>query len=456
MRRGWPVVIALVFLGGSLADAGEDVAEPGRVREPSAERGRLGVRSPWNPPFWSLRAYAEAWRQWGRSDRPEDYPRAFRERYGLHEAPYENGGLPAGFTRPKGLLGVGQGLGNDCLLCHAGTVAGRTIIGLGNTSLDMQSLYEELAAADKMDPLMPLRLCNVRGTNEASNFAIYLMQFRDPELRYRVPVKYSLCENLCEDVPAWWLYRKKKTIYHLGLADQRSVRTLMPFLLIPGNSAGAIRRREPDFADIRAYLLSLEPPAYPFAIDQGLAARGKRVFERSCARCHGTYGPDGNYPSKLVPLEVVGTDATLAQAFDPLGVAHYLKSWFAREAGPQGERYHGLGGGGYQAPPLDGIWATAPYLHNGSVPTVYHLLDSRERPAIFTRSYRGDVDEYDPARLGLKVRRLDSPPDEEAPAIERRKVYDTRQPGRGNGGHTFGDRLSEPERSAVIEYLKTL
>ena len=83
----------------------------------------------------------------------------------------------------RGLLGLGQGLGNDCLLCHAGTVAGQTIIGLGNTSLDMQSLYEELAAADGLDPVMPLPLCNVRGTSEASNFAVYLMQFRDTDLQ---------------------------------------------------------------------------------------------------------------------------------------------------------------------------------------------------------------------------------------------------------------------------------
>ena len=163
-----------------------------------------------NPPFWSPRAYENAWKQWGVAAKPADYARAFRDRYGLHEAPYDNGGLPMGFTRPKGLLGLGHGLGNDCLLCHAGTVAGQTIIGLGNTSLDMQSLYEEMAAADGLDPVMPLPLCNVRGTSEASNFAVYLMQFRDKELRHRVPVKFPLCTTLCEDVPAWWLYQEEE------------------------------------------------------------------------------------------------------------------------------------------------------------------------------------------------------------------------------------------------------
>ena len=152
----------------------------------------------------------------------------------------------------------------------------------------MQSLYEELAAADGLDPIMPLPLCNARGTSEASNFAVYLMQYRDAELRHRLPVKYPLCENRCEDVPAWWHFRKKKTIYHLGVADSRSVRTLMPFLLIFGNSAKSIKEREPEFADIRAYLLGLESPRYPYAIDRALAEQGKAIFEHTCVRCHAT------------------------------------------------------------------------------------------------------------------------------------------------------------------------
>jgi hypothetical protein len=425
-------------------------------RETSAERGREAVHRPLNPPFWSPRAYENAWKRWGVTEKPPDYAIAFRDRYGMHPAPYENGGLPMGFTRPRGLLGLGRGLGNDCLLCHGGTVADRTIIGLGNTSLDMQALYEELSAADGLDPVMPLPLCNARGTSEASNFAIYLMQFRDKDLRHRLPVKYPLCTTLCEDIPAWWLFKKKRTIYHLGVADSRSVRTMMPFLLIPGNGAEYIKQREPDFADIRAYLLSIQPPKYPFAIDQALASQGKVLFERTCARCHGTYGPGGRYPNKVIPLDEIGTDPTLATAFAPAGVEHYLESWFAEEHGPAGERFHGLSGGGYQAPPLDGIWATAPYFHNGSVPTVYDVLESSGRPKVFTRSFRGDLEEFDQRKLGMRVIKRDATPPEAQPAIERRKAYDTTLPGRGNGGHPFGDDLEEAERMAIIEYLKTI
>jgi hypothetical protein len=451
MGRSCLAVFVLALVESSLASAGDQTGAPA-----SFERGREAVRKPFNPPFWSLRAYQSAWKQWGAVEKPADYDLAFRQRYGLFLAPYNNGGLPMGFTRTRGLLGLGQGLGNDCLLCHAGSIAGKVVIGLGNSALDMQSLYEEMAAADGMEPVMPLALCNARGTSEASNFAIYLMQFRDSELRHRLPVTYPLCSTLCEDIPAWWLAKRKKTIYHLGVAHSRSVRTLMPFLLIPGNSAEYIRKREPDFADIRAYLRSLEPPRYPFPIDQSLALRGKAIFARSCAKCHGSYGPDGRYPNRLIPLEVIKTDPTLANAFDPEGVKHYLASWFAREHGPEGEPFHGLGGRGYQAPPLDGVWATAPYLHNGSVPTVYHLLKSSERPRVFTRSFRGDAAEFDAQRLGVVVQSLDTAPEPARSAIHRRRIYDTSQPGRGNHGHTFGDTLTEKERLAVIEYLKTL
>ena len=91
-------------------------------------------------------------------------------------------GCPWDLPGPEECWGWEPGLGSDCLLCHGGKVAGQIIVGLGNCSLDMQSLYEDLAAADGLDPVMPLTLCNARGTSEASNFAIYLMQFRDAEL----------------------------------------------------------------------------------------------------------------------------------------------------------------------------------------------------------------------------------------------------------------------------------
>ena len=75
---------------------------------------------------------------------------------------------------------------------------------------------------------------------------------------------------------------------------------------------------------------------------------------------------------------------------------------------------------------------------------------------VFTRSYRTGPEDYDRDRVGWKVTELAAPPAADAPPIERRKVYDTTQSGRSNAGHTYGDELTDAERRAVIEYLKTL
>jgi mono/diheme cytochrome c family protein len=176
-----------------------------------------------------------------------------------------------------------------------------------------------------------------------------------------------------------------------------------------------------------------------------------------CARCHGTYGPNWTYPNKIVPLNVIGTDPNRYYGISETFRRYYNQGWFGRERqGWLADGYPARLSAGYQAPPLDGIWATAPYLHNGSVPTVYHLLNSKTRPRVFTRSYRTDKDAYDPIKLGWKVDVLEHGPDPHLRASARRKVYDTSQPGRSHAGHNFGDVLTEAERMAVIEYLKTL
>ena len=231
---------------------------------------------------------------------------------------------------------------------------------------------------------------------------------------------------------------------------------MMPFLLSPLNTAEQIKKQEPLFADVQAYLLTLSAPKYPFPIDQTLAAKGEPLFLRNCSKCHGTYGTDSTYPNKVIPLETIGTDSRLLDSQSADLLAHYRKSWFGEEKGPDGKPFPVQPIRGYQAPPLDGVWATAPYFHNGSAPTIYHVLNSKARPKVFTRSYRAEKADYDVEKLGWKITILDRSPVAKLPPIERRKIYDTAEPGRGNGGHTFGDALTEEERRAVIEYLKTL
>jgi mono/diheme cytochrome c family protein len=425
----------------------------------AAERGKAALLGrAFNLPVWSTQAYKNTWLHWDDAghEPPQAYDAAFREHYGLHPAPYANGRYPMGLREAKGLLF--KGIATDCLLCHGGSIAGQSYVGLGNASLDIQALFEDLAAADGRPPTLPFTFSNVRGTSEAGAMAAFLMGLREPNLRLRTTrLDLGLRDDLCEDVPAWWLLKKKKTMYYTGGGDARSVRSLMQFMLSPLTLPATFDREEPTFRDIQAYILTLQPPAYPFAIDRSLAEAGKELFVQTCSRCHGTYGEKWSYPNKIVPLDEIGTDPNRYYGISAALGAHYNRSWFGREnPGWLADDYKARATTGYQAPPLDGVWATAPYLHNGSVPTVYQVLNSKVRPKRFTRSYRTDREAYDTSKLGWKVQVLEQPPDATLPASLRRRIYDTTLPGRSNTGHTFGDDLIESERMAVIEYLKTL
>jgi mono/diheme cytochrome c family protein len=441
-------VVAMISASGVLAqDAGK----------PSAERGALAVRGrpAMNPPSWSARAFSDVWKQWGLTEKPTDFDRRVRERYGLHAAPYENAGLPMGLHYSQGLFG--KGIMNDCLICHAGVVAGQTIIGLGNSSLDLQTMFDDFAAQDNLPFKVPVQLSYARGTVDPVNPVTFLMTFRDLDLNLtgnRFQLDYS--KDVASDPPAWWLLKRKTTRNWTGGVNVNATRLDMVNLLTPLNSPQAIKKHETTFADIHAFVMDIESPRYPFAIDATLAEKGRELFSETCARCHGSYGPGGKYPNKVVPLDTVGTDATLARSLTRKNMEIFNQTWFAQEKGADGGWYKVAETPGYQAPPLDGVWATAPYFHNASVPTIYHVLNSKARPKIFTRSYRSEKEDYDTERLGWKVTVLDRPPDPKLPAHERRKVYDTSLPGRGNTGHTFGDELTEDQRRAVIEYLKTL
>jgi hypothetical protein len=444
----WHLGIVLLLLPVCWAAAGKPTP---------AERGREALLGrAFAPPVASAAGYDSLWKRWGLPAKPGDYAEAVGRRYGLHRAPYDNHGLPMGLRETRGLLG-GQAVTVDCMLCHGGAIAGRSYVGLPNGSVDVQSLFDDLAAADGLPNPAPYHFSNVRGTFEAVATAEYLLAFRDADLNVRLPTALGpLHDQVCEDTPAWWLLKKKKTMYHGGTIDAHSMRSLMTFMLSPLTSGDFIKKQEPTFHDIKAYLLTLEPPKYPFPIDRLRAERGRRVFERTCSRCHGTYGEHWTYPNKVIDVDVVGTDPALADTATEEGMTRYRATWFGQERRPDGELYPLPCRRGYQAPPLDGVWATAPYFHNGSVPTLYNVLNSKSRPRIYTRSYRTEEEAYDKVRIGWKVTVLEHAPDAKASGYERRKVYDTTQPGRHNTGHLFGDRLSEEERMEVIEYLKTL
>jgi hypothetical protein len=99
---------------------------------------------------------------------------------------------------------------------------------------------------------------------------------------------------------------------------------------------------------------------------------------------------------------------------------------------------------GYANAPLDGLWLRAPYLHNGSVPTLRALLFPETRPAQFYRAY----DVYDWNDVGF----VSNGPD----AAREGVLFDTRLKGNSNAGHVYGQQLTPAQREDLLEYLKTL
>jgi hypothetical protein len=202
---------------------------------------------------------------------------------------------------------------------------------------------------------------------------------------------------------------------------------------------------------LEQWLLDAEPPPFPFPIDQAKAARGAKVYEPYCARCHGRSGQDfsGKYVGGVTPIGEVGTDREHYNSYTyELSTSQNL--FFA------GTRYrftHFRKTDGYANMPLDGIWLRAPYLHNGSVPTLRELLDPPESEATDktkgfrrTKFYRG-YDVFDPKRVGFVS---------DVAEENGRKFtgYDTTKPTQSNRGHMHGIDLSPDDKDAIVEYLK--
>jgi cytochrome c5 len=359
----------------------------------------------------------------------------------------------------------------NCLGCHATPTPEGVIIGLGNSALDLTDDFATFATAAgllvqngaelaewwrwsaRVRAVGPYTRPDTIGVNPADNLAAVLAAHRDPETlawsdepRHELPPR----EPVPADVPAWWLLRKKNAMFHTGIGRGDHARLMMSASMLCTDSVEEAERIDREFDDVRAYLTTLRPPAYPHPINRKLAAEGREIFEAFCSECHGTYGAKESYPNLIIPLEEAGTDPLLWQSTAREGLP--MVEWFNRSFYGRTARLEP--GPGYVAPPLDGIWATAPYLHNGSVPTVEALLDSSKRPRYWRRSRSQYT--LDPVALGLKHERLLHGKAAERDAAVRKRIYDTTLPGYSNSGHTFGDDLSAQQRHALLEYLKTL
>lgn len=230
---------------------------------------------------------------------------------------------------------------------------------------------------------------------------------------------------------------------------RRALAAITTFFTVPsmGVHPDAAYHAIDDATRVVAFLETYRPQPFPGAVDRGQARSGAGVYARGCAACHGDYDLTGARPRLIrFPNWVgdVGTDRLRAATFGaPLAAAVGLTAYRDRIAVAAGQ--------GYAAPPLTGLWASAPYLHNGSVATLDALLTPERR---ITRFQVGGH-ALDFARVGLKLAADGSYPAGYRPFATPVWI-DTRRAGRGKDGHDFGADLSPRDKAALLAFLKLL
>lgn len=369
---------------------------------------------------------------------------------------------------------TGQGrelVSSNCLTCHAARFDGEFVMGLGNEFLDfttdplaqavrwgaqirgVAAIRKWRSWARRVDTLAPYMTTDTVGVNPADTLVLAVLAHRDPRTLAwsdKPLIEPPRDKPLPVSVPPWWNLRKKHALFYNAEGRGDHAR-LMAIAAAPCTDsvpqAAAIDAWLPD---LLAYITALQAPRYPYPIDRDLADRGADLFAVACAACHGSYGQGARYPNRVIALRDIRTDPSLATA--AYKDSDRFIRWFERSF--YGELARIVPTLGYIAPPLDGVWATAPYLHNGSVPTIRALLDSKTRPKFWR--FQGIPPAFDQQGVGWRYAAV---PYGKVGALswdERDRIYDTTLPGYSQLGHTYGDGLSALERSAILEYLKTL
>jgi endo-cleaving rubber dioxygenase len=478
-----------------------------------------------------------------------------------------SGQLPAFMTQLRGPNGEWTGtLGYTCHACHSSAAGlpqegGGFHYGLGNNLHDIALMSRELGQSALSPGVIFTLFGTSRGTNNASAVNVFFLSNQQSGLRldqYTLDMLLS-GSTASGDTPSWWNMGSRPLKFQDGYfaADASRVDLIFytPFDGVLGGADGEnwVRAHAQD-AD--KWIMALKSPAYPLAVDTALAEQGAVLFHAkdlwapnlgnpvprpqggngSCASCHGAYSPryvhDPAYladaalegvASNIAAHEVIRTDRRRAdtnnETVNQYGTTSFLgypeTVGTDQDCGPQNRAaLRGDRPLGYLAPPLYGVWASAPYLHNGAVPDVWSLLKPEDRPQIWRRvSTPARADQtgqvvmgydvslqraYDENRMGWKYDALacgtgtlpflDCTPggDDTSPVqavlhalygnvlaawnlgnlpvflqvtrqqVEDRKIYNTHLYSQGNQGHDFTSVLTDSERRALIEYLKTL
>lgn len=386
-----------------------------------------------------------------------------------------------------------------CASCHAGVSydadgnpdLSRAVPGMPNTSLDLESYTQAIflamrdhsdgdALLDMADTLFPdmswrervslrwlvlplarARLDELEGSDRALPFPNGLPGATNGVAALKQQSGTALLGGGKEDrgfvsIPELALRHRRNRLLAdgayvtpSGTNDPSELAAITSFFTVPSMGISPDKAREyiPQAEAIFAWLADYRPQPFPGPIDRAKARRGAEVYATQCAACHGDFEWAGDSP-RLVTFPDwqgdVGTDSLRAEVFDPALADAIRKSSY-------GDMIRVRTGEGYAAPPLAGLWASAPYLHNGSVPTLDALLDPSRRPTRFVVGGHA----LDLNAVGLRLA-----PDGNYPAdytsFSTPQWVDTRVPGLGNRGHEYGSELSEADRAALIEFLKLL
>ncbi len=271
-----------------------------------------------------------------------------------------------------------------------------------------------------------------RGRDDAMNLTKYFM--------IKVPMDDTFGPT---DMPSVWNLNKYKP--ERGMFLNLAGDSHDPYSVIMDSALGLLGAAPHDKDDflgqvkwLHEYLGAVRAPPYPFPIDAAKSARGRVVFDLQCAQCHASART-----GTRVPVSEVGTDRNRLDSWNKEAAKAANK--VVRDMGLERKGLVEETLDGYIAAFLDGIWLRAPYLHNGSVPTLRDLLEPvAQRPKVFYRGY----DLYDPVKVGFVV------DGDEAKRIGTR--YDVNAKGGGNQGHSYGTTLPAADKDALLEYLKTL
>ena len=308
------------------------------------------------------------WVAWGVAPpaTDQDFWAEARKRYGLVEAPHDNGGLPLGMRREGALVAL------DCMLCHGGRIASTTVPGAANGGVDLESFFDDLQRLRELAPALGIPAPPRAFRSGRAHAGVGSRRVRS-RLRFAGLLGDGVNTRF-GPTKSTGLVAAQTQEAHLpdGAGDASSHHSMMATLVAFGVTPDQLVAREQDFLDIAHYIRSVEPPCWTLsALSAEKLTRGRKLFESTCARCHGVHeGPEASYPNLVIPLEEIGTDPMRAQRFGQAEAARLNASWFGDP--PFQPTF------GYSRSHLVGIWARG---RTSTTVRAEPSVRSRSRPA---------------------------------------------------------------------------